>query len=168
VRPLLASGSRATRDLSRRHVVVEDPPGLITVTGGKLTAFRAMAQDVVDLACRRLGIGVRSRTARLSIGLRRPLEAELARAEAEGGRAGLPPEASRRLVARYGDDWEDALDLIRDDHDLGEPVAPGLPVLRLETALARLREMAITEDDVLVRRTRLATLDARAAAGAAR
>jgi glycerol-3-phosphate dehydrogenase len=167
VRPLLASGSRATRDLSRRHVVVEDPPGLITVTGGKLTAFRAMAEDIVDLVCRRLRTGGPSRTRRLPIGLHRPLRAELARAEVEASEAGLSPDGARRLLARYGDDWVSAVDLIRDDPALGEPMAPDLPVLRVEVEMARRREMAITDDDVLIRRTRLATMDARAAAAVA-
>jgi glycerol-3-phosphate dehydrogenase len=167
VRPLLASGSGPTRDLSRRHVVVEDPPGLITVTGGKLTAFRAMAEDVVDLACRRLGRGGRSRTARLRIGLHRPLRAELAAAQARTTRIGLPPEGARRLVSRYGDDWGAAAGLIRDDPALGEPLVAGLPALRVEAAMARIREMALTEEDVLVRRTRLVTMDARATAAIA-
>jgi glycerol-3-phosphate dehydrogenase len=163
VRPLLASGSRAPRDLSRRHVVVEDPPGLVTVTGGKLTSFRAMAEDVVDLVCRRLRKGGPSRTRRLPIGLHRPLGAELARAEAVGP-SGLSPEGARRLVERYGDDWESAIDQIRAQPVLAEPIVPGFPVLRVEGEMARLREMAITDDDVLIRRTRLATMDARAAA----
>jgi glycerol-3-phosphate dehydrogenase len=70
-------------------------------------------------------------------------------------------------VARYGDDWVSAVDLIRDDPALGEPMAPDLPVLRVEAEMARRRDMAITDDDVLIRRTRLATMDARAAAAVA-
>jgi glycerol-3-phosphate dehydrogenase len=54
--------------------------------------------------------------------------------------------------------------MVRDAPALADPVLPGLPVLRLELQLARTREMAITEDDVLVRRTRLATMDAAAVA----
>jgi hypothetical protein len=42
---------------------------------------------------------------------------------------GLPPAAGRRLVERYGDDWEEALKLLRDDRSLGEEAIPGLPVL---------------------------------------
>jgi glycerol-3-phosphate dehydrogenase len=68
------------------------------------------------------------------------------------------------LVERYGDDWESAIDQIRAQPVLAEPIVPGLPVLRVEGEMARLREMAITDDDVLIRRTRLATMDARAAA----
>jgi glycerol-3-phosphate dehydrogenase len=48
LRPLVASGSRKTADLSRRHAVVTGPNGVVTVVGGKLTTYRRMAQDAVD------------------------------------------------------------------------------------------------------------------------
>ena len=53
VRPLAApdhdSPTATGADLSRRHVVRDHGDGRITVTGGKLTTYRRMAQDVVDL-----------------------------------------------------------------------------------------------------------------------
>jgi glycerol-3-phosphate dehydrogenase len=164
VRPLLDRGGGPTRDLSRRHFVVEDPPGLLTVTGGKLTTYRAMAEDVVDRICRALRLGGECRTREIALGLTGPLSAALERAGREAERAGLQVEAGERLVHRYGDDWEEALASVRKDPTLGEVIVPGLPVLRIEATLARSREMALTEDDVLVRRTRLATMDAAAAA----
>jgi glycerol-3-phosphate dehydrogenase len=94
----------------------------------------------------------------------RPLRPELQRAGAAAERLGLPATAGRRLVGRYGADWPAALELIRGDASLGEEAVPGLPVLRVELALARTREMALTEEDVLVRRTRLATMDSAGAA----
>lgn len=158
VRPLLDTGPGETRDLSRRHVIVTKPPGLITITGGKLTTFRSMAEQVTDLAARALGRGERCRTTRLSIGLSRPFRAATVDAERTATSLGLPPNAGKRLVERYGDDWEDAVALIRDDARLGQPVAAGLPVLGVELELARTREMALDEEDVLVRRTRLALM----------
>jgi glycerol-3-phosphate dehydrogenase len=65
-------------------------------------------------------------------------------------------------VRRYGDDWREAVRMIEADTSLGEPAVDGLPVLNVELELARSREMAITEEDVLVRRTRLATFTAKA------
>jgi glycerol-3-phosphate dehydrogenase len=167
IRPLLDTGRGSTRDLSRRHVVYEEPPGLITVTGGKLTTYRAMAEEVVDRLCRHLGRGGRCRTTAIPLGLTRPLGAELERATAAAGGLGLDREAGARLVARYGDDWDEALTLVREGPSLGEDVLPGLPVMRVELHLARIREMALTEEDVLERRTRLATMEASAAASLA-
>ena len=163
VRPLLDTGHGSTRDISRRHVVLDAPPGLLGITGGKLTTFRLMAERVVDRACGFLGTGEPCRTKEIPLGLSRPLATELSEAESEATRLGMPPESGRRLVERYGDDWTEAADAIRDQPLLGEPMAEGLPVLGVEAHLARRREMALTEDDILVRRTRLATMDAAAA-----
>jgi glycerol-3-phosphate dehydrogenase len=164
IRPLLDTGRGATRDLSRRHVVLEGMPGLLTVTGGKLTTYRSMAEQVVDRVCRGLRHGRNCRTRSLPLGLSRPLRAEVNRAEEASRPLGLPPQAARRLVERYGDDWGAALDLIRDEPILGQETVAGLPVLGAELHLARSREMALTDQDVLVRRTRLATMDREAAA----
>lgn len=158
VRPLLDRGQGDTRDLSRRHVILDGPPGLLTVTGGKLTTYRSIAEAVVDRACGSLGRGGRARTARMPLGLTRPFPAAVAAAEEVAGTIGLSPGGGRRLVERYGDDWEAAARLIGEERALGEPVVEGLPVLKVELELARRREMATTEDDVMVRRTRLALM----------
>jgi len=63
------------------------------------------------------------------------------------------------MVRRFGDDWTEALGRVRDDGSLGQPAVDGLPVLRVELDLARVREMALTDQDVLVRRTRMTTMD---------
>ncbi len=160
LRPLLGGASGSTADLSRKHRIFEDPPGLLTITGGKLTTYRAMAEELVDRVARDLGAGGRCRTRELPLGLTRPLGKALDRAVVEGETAGLTPAAARRLVTRFGDDWEEAIRLIREEPSLGEPAVPGLPVLGVELHLARTREMALTDDDVLVRRTRLSTMDA--------
>jgi glycerol-3-phosphate dehydrogenase len=68
------------------------------------------------------------------------------------------------MVRRFGDDWTEAMALIKQDRSLAEPAVDGLPVLKVELELARSREMAMTDEDVLIRRTRLTTLDRKAAA----
>lgn len=55
VRRRRRAAAQRTADLSRRHRVLTSPSGLITVTGGKLTTYRLMAQDTVDEVVRRLG-----------------------------------------------------------------------------------------------------------------
>lgn len=146
LRPLVAGGEGATADLSRRHAVYEEPPGLLTVTGGKLTTYRAMAEDVVDRIA-----GGRCLTASIPLGLTRPLDDVVAAAEAAAGPVG------RRLVRLYGDDWVAAHERLQADPALAEPYVEGAPVLALEVALAREWEMALTDEDVHVRRTRLAS-----------
>ena len=154
LRPLARGGNGATADLSRRHEIYESPPGLLTVTGGKLTTYRAMAEDVVD----RLAPRTRTKTRELTLGLSVPVGEALARAQAAARDLGLAEESGRRMVHRYGDDWELALARIRQDGELARPVADDAPVLEVERILAREREMALTDADVDVRRTRLTTL----------
>ncbi len=166
LRPLLdqgtGSGDTSTADLSRQHAVVEEPPGLFTITGGKLTTYRAMAEDLVDRVQAALGPTGPCLTRGISLGLHGPVAQAARLAKAEVTRLGLPPQAGPRLVQRYGDDWREAVAMIATDRSLGEPAADGLPVLKVELDLARGREMAITDEDVLVRRTRLSTRDASA------
>jgi glycerol-3-phosphate dehydrogenase len=161
LRPLLspdeAAADASTYDLSRRHVVFEEPPGLFTITGGKLTTYRAMAEDLVDRISGTLGPRGRCTTPSIPLGLHGPADSALGLATAEAARLGLRPGAGARLVRRYGDDWREAVRLIGQDPSLGEPAVDGLPVLNVELDLARSREMAITTEDVFVRRTRLTT-----------
>jgi len=177
LRPLLggAQDDARTYDLSRRHVIFEDLPGLFTITGGKLTTYRAMAEDLVDrigaalgsgglgpggLGSGGLGSGGPCLTRRIPLGLHGPVRQARDLATAEAARLGLAPGVGARLVQRYGDDWRMAIRMIGEDPSLGEPVADGLPVLNVELDLARSREMALTDEDVFVRRTRLTTRDA--------
>jgi len=164
LRPLLATGQGGgnvtTQDLSSRHAVFDDPPGLLTITGGKLTTYRAMAEDLVDRITAAIGPARRCETRRIPLGLHGSARDAVTTARAHASRLGLRPEAGQRLVHRYGDDWREAISMIAAEPALGEPVIDGLPVLKVEVELARNREMAITDADVLVRRTRLTTRDA--------
>jgi glycerol-3-phosphate dehydrogenase len=55
LRPLLAPArARSAAQVSREHRVVEGSSGLVTIAGGKLTTYRRMARDVVDVVAKRL------------------------------------------------------------------------------------------------------------------
>jgi glycerol-3-phosphate dehydrogenase len=164
LRPLLAGAeageAAASEDLSRRHAVFEGPAGLFTISGGKLTTYRAMAEDLVDRIAAAIGPASHCRTRSIALGLHGSLDEARTLARAEAARLDLPPPVADRLVERYGDDWRQAVRMIGAEPSLGEPVVDGLPVLRVEVELARSREMAVTDEDVFVRRTRLTTRDA--------
>jgi glycerol-3-phosphate dehydrogenase len=55
IRPLANAGTSNAAAVSREHTIVSGPHGTITVTGGKLTTYRAMAAEVVDRVQRALG-----------------------------------------------------------------------------------------------------------------
>ena len=151
LRPLLApTGSHVserTADLSRRHTVSTSREGVVTVTGGKLTTYRKMAQDTVDVVVGELGESPRRRrcvTKHLSlIGATTKTRDPVTMAE---------PHA--RLLARYGTEASQVLALAEGHPELLQPAVEGLPYTRAELLYAAREEMAQTLDDVLARRTR--------------
>jgi len=163
LRPLVrdASDSR-TADLSRRHRVLSSAGGMITVTGGKLTTYREMAEDAVDAAVRALS----STGEPLPRRARRSRTRSLALRGAAGWREARTRDA--HLGARYGGEAAVVEAIIAADPAMAEPLVPGLPYRRAEALYAARYEMATTVDDVLSRRTRSRLLgrDATAAAAA--
>ena len=159
LRPLLRSASdERTADLSRRHAVRRSESGVVTVTGGKLTTYRRMAADAVDVVGTFLGKRKRCRTKRTMI-----LGGEGFTAPAES----LEPSRHEHLAGRYGAEADVVQELIDADPALGDPLVPGLPYLRAEAVFAVRQEMAMTLDDVLSRRTRARLLARDASARAA-
>ncbi len=151
MRPLLGGqGGAGTADLSRRHAVVVDPrTAMITVTGGKLTTYRRMAEDAVDVICARPGVAAGPCvTHRLALVGAAP--------------AGVPAAANTPLgglVRRFGAEAAELLALGRERPELLEPVVAGTDVLRVELVAAVQREGALGPADVFDRRTRLGLVD---------
>jgi glycerol-3-phosphate dehydrogenase len=162
LRPLLAGEGgpeTSTADLSRKHYLSVSKAGLVTITGGKLTTYRRMAADAVDLVCERLGVRARSRTKRLPIGLHRPLDGLQEETRVLAERFGLDAATAEHLVEQHGDRAPAVLDLVTEDATLGAPLVPGLPWIAAEAVWAVRREMAMTVADVVERRTRLSLAD---------
>lgn len=143
-----------TADLSRRHKVFASDNGIITVTGGKLTTYREMAEDAVDEACVLLGQKRSCKTKRLSL-------------RGATGKRQQSTTIDKHLDGRYGSDVYLLKDLIKSDASLAEELIPGLPYLKCEAVFAATHEMATTLDDILTRRTRSRLLDRNAARRAA-
>lgn len=149
LRPLVKTGATGrTADLSRRHTITRSEHGVVTVTGGKLTTYREMAEDTVDEVLAILGRRARCRTRRLAL----------------IGSGGDRPVSDPHLLSRYG---TLGAELPLDDPLMVEPLVPGLPYRRAEAVYAVTHEMARTLDDVLTRRTRARLLDRDATVAAA-
>ncbi|MDR7465356.1 MAG: FAD-dependent oxidoreductase, partial [Armatimonadota bacterium] len=154
LRPLVEAGGGRVADLSRRHAVVESPRGLVSIIGGKLTTYRQMAEDTVDLLARRDGGGRPCRTATLPLaGTERLAEARQALAG-----SGLAAEQQRHLLRSYGGTSTEILALGGAEPTLLRPLVDDLPVLAAEVAYACRQEMAVTLADVMFLRTRLSVL----------
>lgn len=157
LRPLLeGADGAATADLSRRHTVLEGPPGLLSITGGKLTTFRAMAADVVDRLAAERGWRRRSATTDLRLGSAGPVAVDRARVRRAAAEAGVDPWFADGLHHRHGVRAVDVLALAR-EHDETGPLVAGLPYLEGEVRWAARHERAGRLDDVLSRRLRLST-----------
>ncbi|MGH2785831.1 MAG: FAD-dependent oxidoreductase [Actinomycetota bacterium] len=170
LRPLLAGAGgpeERTADLSRTQHLSVSPAGLVTITGGKLTTYRRMAADTVDLVCSRLGMSARSRTKRLPIGLTRPLDGLRSETTASARAAGIGEDVADHLVETFGDRAPAVLELAASDPELAAPLVDGLPWIGAEAVWAVDREMAVDLSDVLERRTRLSLADRDAGLGSA-
>lgn len=156
LRPLVApSDANSTVKISREHKVSVESPGLVRVSGGKYTTYRVMAQDAVDAVLGTSAATRPSATAELPIiGAAAPadLDALAARLASSDG---LDDAAARALVDRHGTEAQAVLDLGR-SRDLARPLADGFPFLEAEVAWAAEHELAMTLDDLLARRIRLA------------
>ena len=156
VRPLAAHGATgAPSSASREHSIVESAPGLLRVTGGKLTTYRAMAAQVVDEVQRLLGgRPTRCQTAKLALagGELTDPEVEIAHAIA----ATADEVIAQRLVLAYGSAWHGIWSLTQADPALGAVVEPGLPYLHAELLHAITHEQAATLGDLLIRRVPVA------------
>jgi len=156
VRPLISSGdSRKSVDISRKAELYETSSGLITITGGKLTTWRRMAKLAVDRIVERDGRQAPCRTHEIPLGA--PVDpGALPRVP------GVAPEAYASLAGRYGHAASDVLQTAAGQAKLARPIVDGLPDLLAEAPFSARHEQAQTVGDVLLRRTRLGLLAARA------
>jgi glycerol-3-phosphate dehydrogenase len=156
LRPLIApSGASSTVKVSREHRVAVEEPGLVRISGGKYTTYRLMARDAIDAV---LGDDARDRTsatAELAIvgaAPRADLDRLAARLAIEPG---MDAATAQSLVDRHGTEAADVLALGR-ERDLVRRLHPEHPFLEAEVAWATEHELAMSLDDILARRMRLA------------
>ncbi|MEZ4474186.1 MAG: glycerol-3-phosphate dehydrogenase/oxidase [bacterium] len=102
VRPTLARYGPSESDLSRAHQVfdheAEGVPGLMSMGGGKLAAYRFMAEEATDAIVRKLGLEAKCQTHRTFLpgGEETPDPATLA------AEAGIDQYAAARMIHRHG------------------------------------------------------------------
>jgi glycerol-3-phosphate dehydrogenase len=155
IRPLADDGeSDDTAELSREERITEVRPGLFQVRGGKYTTYRRVAQRVVDKVAARLGKGGPSMTATILVPGAAPAAA-LAATATKLVATGMEPDIARRLVRRHGSEAPGVAGTGR-SLGLDDRLVPELPYLAVEAWWAVHEEQALSIDDVLSRRTRIA------------
>jgi glycerol-3-phosphate dehydrogenase len=146
LRPLVKSSSKITSAISRDHHISVSDSELITITGGKWTTYRKMAEDVMEIAIHKAGMSDKDCvTKNLHI-----------HGYKEKNDYSVP-------LYYYGADEAGINDLIKKDNSLSELIHPSLPYIKAEIIWAVQNEMCMTVEDALARRTRALLLDAMAA-----
>jgi len=146
LRPLAApSGDgKKTKEISRGHKIVVSDSGMVTLTGGKWTTYRQMAEDVMNTVAKIAGLQEKkSQTRNLKI---------------HGYK--LNPDLNNPMYF-YGSDEEKILDLAKKEDGLDEYLSSKLKVLNAQVVWGARYEMARTVEDILSRRTRSLLLDAK-------
>ncbi len=147
IRPLVKSSeTKRTAALSRDHTIEIDESNLLTITGGKWTTYRLMAEDAVNQAIVKIDLPDKSCVTKdLKI-------------------HGFYEDSERfGDLAIYGADAEKIAELIKQNPNLAEKLHEDLPYCAAEIVWATRFEMANTLEDVLARRIRALFLNARAA-----
>ncbi len=153
LRPLAApqKETESTKEIPRDHKLMVSPSGLITITGGKWTTYRKMAEVTVNKAIEISGLKkVACKTSEL------PLHG-----------AEQPNANDEYSFSVYGSDYEKILALIKEDTSFDNKIIDGFHYINAEVIWAVRNEMARTVEDILARRIRLLFLDAKAAIKAA-
>ena len=145
----------ATQKVSREHTVVSPVPGLVLIAGGKLTTYRIMARDAVDLAVRDRSDVPASQTDKVPLLGAEGFLARTNQRVALSRRHGLEVGRIDHLLGRYGGLVDEVLDLVIARPDLGEPLPGAEDYLSAEIVYAVTHEGARHLDDVLARRTRI-------------
>ncbi|MDR1936917.1 MAG: FAD-dependent oxidoreductase, partial [Tannerellaceae bacterium] len=149
LRPLAApvkSDSKKTKEISRSHKIYKSASGLITITGGKWTTYREMAEDAVNRTIKTAGL---------------PSTPCVTRHLRQHGYMEDVDWSKWDYV--YGSDIKYIDRLIREDSSNAELLHDDYTFTKAHVVWAVREEMAITVEDVVARRIRLLFLDARAA-----
>jgi glycerol-3-phosphate dehydrogenase len=166
VRPLVYEEGSPS-DVSRDYEIQIEPPGLVTIVGGKLTTYRAMAEDLLDRVLAQDGerfgwsaAPCRTADSPLPGGdldeFERFAEATTPVLEEKWE---LPRPAAERLVRTYGTEHAKVLEYAQSDQRLLQPLVPDGSVLGVEAIYAAEEEMALTLEDFMARRTDLMLFD---------
>ena len=148
LRPLVANEGeeKSTKEISRGHKIEFSDAGLLTITGGKWTTYRKMAEDTLDFAIEQNRLP--------------PRKCMTENFLVHGAKS---HKHRKNHLHIYGSDKSLIQDLIAERPELGKRIHESLPYLKAEVIWAVKYEMARSLEDVLARRVRMLFLDAMAA-----
>ncbi|MGH8273391.1 MAG: glycerol-3-phosphate dehydrogenase/oxidase [Gammaproteobacteria bacterium] len=162
LRPMIAEGAAGTARIVREHHIEVGPKGLVTIAGGKWTTYRLMAEETVNRVVETAKLTPRNgcRTHELPLVGAEGYRADLAEELAE--QYNLDAGVATHLARSYG--GLAAMLLAEMEEGGARRLAAGYPYIEAEVAWVLQHEMALTAEDILARRLRLAFLDEAATA----
>ena len=150
LRPLVKGQSKTTAGLSRDHLISISDSELITISGGKWTTYRKMAEDVLEIAIHK-------------IGLEQNIHAGACQTKDLHIHGHKKDNDFNSPLYYYGSDEPAIQSMVGNEETLGESIHPLFPFIKAQIVWAVKREMCMTIEDFLSRRTRALLLDARSA-----
>ena len=158
LRPLVSGRAGATSKLSREHAIETVVPGFTTIAGGKYTTYRVMAKDVIDEVAKDLAGPVPAcATEKLPTIGARGYERAGQRLREQAAELGLSQQQVDHLVGRFGALVEQMVPMIKDRPELAAAVEGADEYVAVEIVYAVDYEGALHIDDVLTRRTHIAS-----------
>ncbi len=145
LRPLI-SEEGAPEKISRKHMIKKSYSGIIYVMGGKYTTYRKIAEDVTVRLTRKPLVNTQEEFPVYGSG---PIEGH---PEDLGEQYGVGTDAVQDLMDFYGTRFKDVLALTKENQDFKKPICSCSSVLRAQIVYAIEMEMALTEEDVIMRR----------------
>jgi glycerol-3-phosphate dehydrogenase len=162
---LTRPGNRDASSITRRHFIRRHPNvnNLFSIVGGKLTTYRSLAEETVDLIFKDLGqarerghparsSSLHHTTAQVSLPGAATPDFEAFSKDFQQ-RCGLPELTSDHLLRTYGTRAAELLKLVEDDPLLGEVFDAETGAIAAEVVFAFNNELAQTLSDCLMRRT---------------
>ena len=156
LKPMRKAGQEAeTTKLSREHTTISPVPGLVLIAGGKLTTYRVMARDAVDVAVTDFDQVRGSITDRVPLVGAYGFETRTNQRVALARASGLGVARIDHLLGRFGGLVDEVLALVEARPELASPIGGAEDYLAAEAVYAVTHEGARHLDDVLTRRTRI-------------
>ena len=158
LRPLVANNKNShTTKLSREHTVDRPAAGFVSIAGGKYTTYRIMSKDVIDLAVNELRkLTPESVTEKLPLVGADGYFGLVQQVDRLVEETGLDTECITHLLNRYGSMISEILTLVKENPSLSKKLTEDLPYIKAEIYYAASHEGALSVDDVISRRTRIA------------
>ncbi len=160
IRPLPYEPGKKEKQITRKHIVYDHEKfdgqkNYISIIGGKLTTYRRLAQDAVDMICTKLNIQEHTRTKNfLLIGaaeIKKINDYKKLNAEKYASKYSMPVKQIEFLINLYGSRFKNVLALINNDQSMKERICNSEKDIKAQVVFAALREEAKTLDDIMRR-----------------